>query len=70
MTETQIGYDAAIEELEEIISALESGETDVDRLAEKVHRAAALIALCKARLQNAEQEVEQALRTLTEPPGA
>jgi exonuclease VII small subunit len=36
----------------------------VDRLAEKVHRAAALIALCKARLQGAEKEVEDALRAL------
>jgi exodeoxyribonuclease VII small subunit len=64
MANDSIGYEAAIHELEEIIAALESGETDVDRLAEKVHRAAALIALCKARLQGAEKEVEDALRAL------
>ncbi len=67
MSNEQIGYEAAIEELEQIIGALESGETDVDKLAEKVHRAAALIALCKGKLQSAEKEVEEALRALNAP---
>jgi exodeoxyribonuclease VII small subunit len=43
-------YGAASDELERILAELESGDVDLDALAEKVERAAALLATCRQRL--------------------
>ena len=43
-------YAAASDELERILSEIESGDVDLDALAEKVERAAALLATCRQRL--------------------
>ena len=53
-----VGYGAALEELQEILSELESENADVDRLASRVERAGALIRLCQGRLAAAELQVE------------
>jgi exodeoxyribonuclease VII small subunit len=56
-------------ELEEIISAIESEEINVDVLAEKVKRAAYLIKFCKGRLRNTEEEVKKVLSEIEETAG-
>jgi exodeoxyribonuclease VII small subunit len=56
-------------ELEEIISAIESEEINVDVLAEKVKRAAYLIKFCKGRLRNTEEEVKKVLSEIEETTG-
>jgi exodeoxyribonuclease VII small subunit len=43
-------YTAASAELERILAEIESGDVDLDVLAEKVERAAALLATCRERL--------------------
>jgi len=43
-------YAAASAELARILQELESGQIDLDVLAEKVERAAALLAFCRERL--------------------
>lgn len=48
-------------ELEQIIHEIESEDIDVDRISEKVKRAATLIALCKSRLRATEEEVKDLL---------
>ncbi len=50
-------YAAASAELEQILQDIESGEIDLDVLAEKVERAAALLALCRQRLSATETKV-------------
>jgi exodeoxyribonuclease VII small subunit len=62
----QISYSQALTELEKIISHVESEETDVDVLAEKVKRAAYLIKLCRGKLRSTEEEVAKALADLEE----
>jgi exodeoxyribonuclease VII small subunit len=62
----QMSYSQALSELEKIISRIESEETDVDVLAEKVKRAAYLIRLCKGKLRSTEEEVGKALSDLEE----
>lgn len=57
----QLTYSHALNELEEIISSIESEEINVDILSEKVKRAAYLISFCKGRLRNTEEEVKKAL---------
>jgi exodeoxyribonuclease VII small subunit len=56
---TQLGYAEAMDELETILAELESSDVDVDRLAERVARAAALIELCRARIDIARTDVER-----------
>jgi len=53
-------------ELEEIISAIESEEINIDTLAEKVKRATYLIRFCKGRLRNTEEEVKKVLSEIEE----
>jgi exodeoxyribonuclease VII small subunit len=65
----QISYSRALNELEKIIAEIESEETDLDVLSEKVKRAASLIKLCRAKLRSTEEEVKKALSEIEEKPG-
>lgn len=59
-------YNDAFEELQLIVSEIESGQTNVDELTEKIRRASQLIAICKAKLTSSEEEVEKLLAKLAE----
>jgi len=61
MKESALTYSQAKQELEEIVSAIESGELDVDALTEKVKRASELIAICKERLTKTDEELQKIL---------
>ena len=65
----QMSYSRALSELEKIVSEIESEETDLDVLSEKVKRAAYLIKFCRARLRSTEEEVKKALSEIEEGPG-
>jgi exodeoxyribonuclease VII small subunit len=65
MTETT--YAAAVAELETILAELEGDALDVDRLAERVARAAELIRLCRERIAGTRVEVEQIVAELDRP---
>ena len=66
----QISYSRALSELEKIIAEIESEETDLDVLSEKVKRAASLIKLCRAKLRSTEEEVKKALSEMEEKSAA
>ena len=55
----EIGYAAASAELERILADLEAGDVDLDALAAKVERAAALLAMCRRRLAATATKVEK-----------
>ena len=59
-----VGYGAALEELQEVLSELESENVDVDRLASRGERAGALIRLCQERRAAAELQVERVVDAL------
>jgi len=63
------GYAAALAELETILSELERADVDVDVLAEKVKRAAELIAFCRDRIGNARLHIEQVVADLGDDTG-
>jgi len=65
----QISYSRALSELEKIIGEIESEETDLDVLSERVKRAAYLIKFCRARLRSTEEEVKKALSEIGEGTG-
>lgn len=58
-------YTEAKKELELIVSAIESGELDVDALTEKVKRASELIAFCKEKLTKTDKELQKILDDIT-----
>ncbi|HHV87255.1 MAG TPA: exodeoxyribonuclease VII small subunit [Petrimonas sp.] len=58
-------YSQAKQELEKIVSAIESGELDVDALTEKVKRASELIAFCKEKLTKTDEELQRILENLS-----
>lgn len=61
----QLGYAEAMAELEAILAEIDDDEVDVDRLATRMRRAAALIAHCRGRIGDAQVEVERVVADLT-----
>jgi len=57
MSKKIIKYSEAVEELESILSELESERVDVDDVAVKVKTAIELIKLCRERIEKTELEV-------------
>jgi exodeoxyribonuclease VII small subunit len=57
-------YESAYRELQEIAAEIESDSVSVDKLAEKVKRAAELIAFCQQKLRATETEVNNIIRQM------
>ena len=60
-------YGASLVELEGILDELETSAIDVDHLAERVARAAHLVAHCRDRLRTVEQDVNAVVENLSGP---
>ena len=58
------GYAEALGELDVILRELEGSDVDVDRLADRVARAADLIALCRERIDNAKLRIDDVIADL------
>ncbi len=52
-------YETAWNELQQIVAELQAESVSVDQLAEKVERAAALVAFCRTRLRQTEEKLDQ-----------
>lgn len=64
MSEKQISYNKAFEELQEILEGIREQNIDVDKLAAKVKRARELINICEKRIKQVEMEVKEVTKTL------
>lgn len=64
-TDAPEGYAAALAELETILDELETDDLDVDVLAARVARAAALVRFCRARIENAKPRCRPSSPTST-----
>ena len=62
-----MNYQDAYNELQEIVSEIEAGEIGIDEISQKVKRASELIEVCKAKLFQTEQDVDQILKNLEQP---
>jgi len=51
-------YEAALQELEQLVARLESGQMPLDELLAGYRRGAALLALCKDKLQAVEDQIK------------
>jgi exodeoxyribonuclease VII small subunit len=61
MAKKNFTYKEALEELENILEEIETGEPDLDNLSEKVKRATLLIKECKTRLRQTSEEIDSIL---------
>jgi exodeoxyribonuclease VII small subunit len=59
-----LGYADALTELEQILDELDGDAVDVDRLAERVERAAVLIRFCRGRLTAARVQIDSVVADL------
>ena len=64
---SDLGYGEALAELEAILFELEDDTLDVDLVAERVARAATLIAHCRDRIDGARMEVERIVAGFDDP---
>lgn len=62
--ETNLTYETAYKELAEIAQEIENESVSVDVLAEKVKRAAELIAFCQTKLRATESEVSKIIKQM------
>lgn len=71
-TPDEVGFSAAMQELEAILGRIEAEEIDIDELAEQLSRAAELLELCRGKIRKAEVEVTQIVQSLeaSEPADA
>ena len=60
----ELPYAEAMAELESILAELERDDVDIDRLTERVSRAAALIELCRTRIESARLDVTRLVEDL------
>lgn len=58
-----LSYGEAMKALENILSRLENNELDVDDLYREIEHATSLIALCKKKLFDAENQVTKLINT-------
>ncbi|MEY2460968.1 MAG: exodeoxyribonuclease small subunit [Acidimicrobiaceae bacterium] len=64
MADEEVAYADAMDELEAILAELERDDVDIDHLAERVARAAALIELCRSRIESARLDVTRLVEGL------
>ncbi len=64
--ESNYTYKDAFSELQQIVSEIETGDVNVDELADKIKRASQLILICKTKLTSSEEEVNALLAKLQE----
>lgn len=60
----EVSFGEAMDELEEILARIEAEETDIDRLAAELERAAVLLDVCRSKIRKAEVEVTQIVQQL------
>jgi len=66
MAKKSMTYSEAVTAVEDILRLIETGELDVDELAEKVNQASELLKLCKGKLFRTEKEIEKILKEMDE----
>ena len=61
-------YTQAVERLEEIMSSIQGGGMDVDKLAVALKEASALVQFCRGKLYKVDEEVKLLLENMDDEP--
>ncbi len=64
MAKKEIGFNEAMRGIEVILKSIEEGEPDIDKLSEKVKKAAELIRICRQRLRETEEKIDGIMEEL------
>jgi len=59
MAEKKESYAEAMAKLEEIVSAVEKDELDIDQLSQKLKEAQKLVSFCKEKLYKVDEEIKE-----------
>ena len=59
--EKELKYEAAMAELQAIVTKMENDELDIDQLSEQLKRAQELIKLCRDKLTKTDEEIKKIL---------
>lgn len=70
MSEVDLTYREALDELRAIHTRLREEEVDVDRLLEDVQRASDLLAFCRQRLESVGERLEEVLEGFDDNAGS
>lgn len=54
-----VSYEAALEELEQLVAQIDAGQLPLDQLLSRYQRGAELLAFCRARLEAVEGQIQQ-----------
>ena len=65
MAKKELSFNEIMTEIEDILSKIESGDLDVDKLAIEVKRASELIKQCQKKLRATEEEIESIFKELS-----
>ncbi|MCB2018614.1 MAG: exodeoxyribonuclease VII small subunit [Hydrogenophaga sp.] len=57
-TDVATSYEAALEELEQLVSQLDAGQLPLDQLLSRYQRGAELLAYCRSRLTAVEEQIK------------
>ena len=66
----QLSFEAARDELEQVVQRLEDGSTSLEEALALWERGEALYRACRTRLEAAEARIEKLAEALAEPPAA
>lgn len=64
MSEASFSYNKAMQEVEQILSALEKDNPDIDVMSQQVKRAVDLLQACKEKLYNTDEEIKRVFEQL------
>ena len=62
MVKQKFNYSKSLKEIEDIVEQIESGDLDVDKLADKVRKATKLIKQCRDKLRTTEEDLDIILK--------
>jgi exodeoxyribonuclease VII small subunit len=65
----ELSFEAARDELEQVVQRLEDGSTSLEEALALWERGEALYRACRTRLEAAEARIERLAEALAEPPG-
>lgn len=64
MSKKEFSFNEAVTEIEKILSNIENGDLDVDKLSVEVKKASELIRQCQKKLKTTEEEINSIFKDL------
>lgn len=64
---SKFNYNKALERLNEIVTEMESGELDIDKISALVKESSKLLKDCKKALTSTEEEINQVIDQMNQP---